>query len=105
VDKEVNIVYEFHHQLHSVTVSEKDGIMIPKEGIVICLCLFTGGNSGKSPNMSSTDATTSLSCFSIHFLHDLNFTPNLCWFFSALASTIIQSLLKSVEFYSYNQSF
>ena len=35
MDKEVNIVYEFHRQLHSVTVSEKDGIMIPKEGIVI----------------------------------------------------------------------
>lgn len=31
VDKEVNIVYEFRHQLHSVTVSEKECIMIPKE--------------------------------------------------------------------------
>jgi len=30
----MNIVYEFHHQLHSVTASEKESIMIPKEGIV-----------------------------------------------------------------------
>jgi len=34
VDKEVNIVYEFRHQLHNVTVSEKDCIMIPKEGFI-----------------------------------------------------------------------
>jgi len=35
VDKEINIVYEFRRQLHSVTVSEKDSIMIPKEGIAV----------------------------------------------------------------------
>jgi len=37
VDKEVNIVYEFRHQLHGVTVSEKECIMIPKEGCFILI--------------------------------------------------------------------
>jgi len=45
VDKEVNIVYEFRHQLHSVTVSEKECIMIPKEGINLISHFFADGNS------------------------------------------------------------